>query len=91
MKATPDSKALLSIRSRKLCKIHILSECLSLRRSASEPTGSQPVKTLVLWQPPEPLSIGQGNWKKYINQLLEDLPGLNIEDIVRAGNNGGEN
>ena len=49
--------------------------------------GSQPVKNLVLWQPPEPLDIGQGNRKTYINEVLEDLSGLDIEDITRAGSN----
>ena len=47
---------------------------------------SQPVKNLVLWQPLEAFNIGQGNRKTYINQMLEDLPGLDIEDITRAGN-----
>ena len=42
---------------------------------------------LVLWQPPEPFNIGQGNRKMDINQVLEDMSGLDIEDTTRAGNN----
>ena len=49
--------------------------------------GSQPVKNLVLWRPPEPLQIGQGNRKTHISQMLEDLPELDIKDITRVGNN----
>ena len=43
------------------------------------------IKNLVLWQPPEPLKIGQGNRKTNINQVLEDLPGIDIEDVTIAG------
>ena len=45
------------------------------------------MKPLALWQPTEPFNIGQGNRKTCINQVLENLPGLDIEDVTRAGNN----
>ena len=45
------------------------------------------MKNLVLRKPSEPFNIGQGNRKTSINQVLQDLPGLDVKDVTIEGNN----